>query len=78
MSPKVVVALIAAAIYLIIATQNTEITTLKVFFWEFSMSRIFLFSIMVIIGFVLGYVVGKVIHSPKKDISRAPESKANP
>jgi uncharacterized integral membrane protein len=59
MNKKVIGALIAIGVYLVILAQNTEIVTVKLLFWEASMSRIILMTITGIIGFILGYLLGK-------------------
>ena len=59
MNIKIVAALVAIALYLIILAQNTEIVGVKFLFWEAHMSRIILMTIMGIIGFIFGYLVGR-------------------
>jgi uncharacterized integral membrane protein len=59
MNKKVIAALIAICVYLVILAQNTEIVTVKLLFWEASMSRIILMTITGIIGFVIGYLIGR-------------------
>jgi uncharacterized integral membrane protein len=59
MNTKVIGALIAIGVYLVILAQNTEIVTVKLLFWEASMSRIILMTITGIIGFIVGYLLGK-------------------
>jgi uncharacterized integral membrane protein len=59
MNKKVIAALVAIGVYLVILAQNTEIMTVKLFFWEASMSRIILMTITGIIGFIIGYLFGK-------------------
>jgi uncharacterized integral membrane protein len=59
MNKKVIVALVAIGVYLVTLAQNTEIVTVKLFFWEASMSRIILMTVTGIIGFIIGYLFGK-------------------
>jgi len=59
MNKKVIAALIAIAVYLVILAQNTEVVTVKLLFWEASMSRIILMTITGIIGFIIGYLFGR-------------------
>jgi uncharacterized integral membrane protein len=56
---KIIVALVGIAFYLIILAQNTEVVGVKFLFWEAYMSRIILMTIMGIIGFIIGYLVGR-------------------
>jgi len=59
MNRKVIAALIAIAVYLVILAQNTEVVTVKLLFWEASTSRIILMTITGIIGFIIGYLFGR-------------------
>jgi uncharacterized integral membrane protein len=59
MNKKVIAALIVIGVYLVILAQNTEIVTVKLFFWEASMSRIILMTITGLIGFIIGYLFGR-------------------
>jgi uncharacterized integral membrane protein len=62
MKPKTIVVLILAVLLLIILLQNTQIVTLKLFFWEIGMSRIILIPLIAFIGFVIGFIVAKMTH----------------
>jgi uncharacterized integral membrane protein len=64
MKPKVIFFLVMAALFLIFLIQNTQVITLRLYFWEISMSQIILIPLAILIGFVLGFIVGKI---PKKD-----------
>lgn len=59
MNKKVIAALIAIGVYLLILAQNTEVVTVKLLFWEASMSRIILMTITGMIGFIIGYLSGR-------------------
>ncbi|MBI4962847.1 MAG: LapA family protein [Desulfomonile tiedjei] len=59
MNKKVIAALVAIGVYLIILAQNTEIVTVKLLFWEASMSRIILMTITGMIGFIIGYLFAR-------------------
>jgi uncharacterized integral membrane protein len=59
MNKKVIAALVAIGIYLVILAQNTEVVTVKLLFWEASLSRIILMTITGMIGFIIGYVFGR-------------------
>ncbi len=56
MKPKTIIILILLILCLVILIQNTEVVTLKVFLWSISMSRILLIPILIVIGFVIGYL----------------------
>jgi len=60
MKPKHIVILTAILLVLIFFIQNTQIVTLRLFFWKFSMTQIILLPLTMIVGFALGYIVAKV------------------
>ncbi|MBI4461774.1 MAG: LapA family protein [Acidobacteria bacterium] len=60
MKVKTIAALTLAAGFLVIVFQNTEVTTLRFFFWKASMSQIVLFPLTAAIGFILGFLVAKL------------------
>jgi len=59
MRPKMIVALVLGTLFLIILLQNTQVASLRLLFWEISMSRIILFPLVLFIGFVIGFFVGR-------------------
>ena len=59
-NPKFIIALIVAVLFLILLFQNTQVVRLNIFFWEISMSQIILIPLVLILGFVAGYVVARV------------------
>jgi len=60
MRPKFIVVLVLIALFLIILIQNTQVVTLRLFFWKVGMSQIILIPLTMAIGFVVGFVVSKV------------------
>jgi len=56
---KTIVALILIALFLILLIQNIQVVTLRFLFWEISMSRIIFIPLILIIGFILGYIFAK-------------------
>jgi uncharacterized integral membrane protein len=60
MRPKFIGVLVLIALFLIILIQNTQVVTLRLFFWKVGMSQIILIPLTMIIGFVVGFVVSKV------------------
>ena len=56
---KVLSAIALIVLSLVIISQNTTVVTYKLLFWNISMSRIIIFPILISIGFLLGYIVGK-------------------
>lgn len=59
-NPRIVVPAILALLFLIVLFQNTDVVTLRVLFWELSMSQVILIPIVMGIGFALGYVVARL------------------
>jgi len=60
MRPKFIVLLVLIVLFLIILIQNTQVVTLRLFFWKVGMSQIILIPLTMAIGFVVGFVVSKV------------------
>jgi uncharacterized integral membrane protein len=60
MKPKTVIILVIAALFLIILLQNTQVVTLRLYFWQLTMSRIVLLVITLVIGFVVGHISAKL------------------
>ena len=65
--PKLIIIAILAVLFGILLLQNSEVASLKLFFWEISMSRIIFFPLLVLIGFVVGFVVAKMTGSKDDD-----------
>jgi len=59
MKPKTVIILILAGLFFIILLQNTQVVSLRLLFWSISMSRIILLPLLILIGFILGFFVGR-------------------
>lgn len=66
MRPKFIVAVVLIALFLIILIQNTQVVTLRLFFWEVGMSQIILIPLTMAIGFVIGFIVAKVTGNRNK------------
>lgn len=61
MKPKTIIILILVVLAVIVVLQNTEIVTLQLFFWKISMSRIIFISFLLLAGFILGFLVAKLV-----------------
>ena len=59
MKPKGVLILIFVGLCFIILLQNTDVVSIKFLFWKISMSRIILLPLMVLLGIVIGFFVGR-------------------
>ncbi|MFH1458783.1 MAG: LapA family protein [Candidatus Omnitrophota bacterium] len=59
MKPKTIAILIFSGILLIILLQNTQVVSVQLLFWKISMSRIILLPLLMFIGFILGFFMGR-------------------
>lgn len=66
MKVKLSIAVIAAILILVFLLQNTQVVTLRLYFWKVSMSQIILIPLTAIIGFVLGFIVAKLTGKSRK------------
>lgn len=64
-NPKVIALLVLVALFLILLFQNTQVVTLKIYFWEIAMSQIILIPLVLLIGFVAGYLTARFTKRPK-------------
>lgn len=65
--PKLITIAVLAVLAGILLLQNSEVVSLKLLFWEISMSRIFFFPFLLLIGFIAGFVVAKTMSSKDDD-----------
>jgi len=61
--PKFIIITIAIVLFAVLLVQNAEVVSLKLFFWEISMSRIIFFPILILIGFLVGFAIAKMTGS---------------
>ena len=59
MKHKVFILFVIIILFLIFLIQNTQVVTLHLYFWKISMSQIILMPLIVIIGFIMGYIVAR-------------------
>ncbi len=59
MKPKAIAMLILSGLFLIIFLQNTQVVSVQFLFWKISMSRIILLPLMIIIGFIAGFLTSR-------------------
>lgn len=59
MKAKNIAILIVSIVLFIILLQNTQVVSLRLLFWKISMSRIILLPLIMLIGFSVGFIVGK-------------------
>lgn len=51
----------------VLLLQNMEVVTFKVFFWDITMSRIIAFPLLVLMGMVIGFTLGKLTGKAYKE-----------
>ena len=66
MKTKNIVILVLIILFFIILIQNTNVVTLRLFFWQIGASQIILIPIVLAIGFIIGYLVAKVTGNRNK------------
>ncbi|MFH2145183.1 MAG: LapA family protein [Candidatus Omnitrophota bacterium] len=59
MKPKTIALLILAGLFLVVLLQNTQVVSVQFLFWEISMSRIILLPVVMGMGFIIGFFMGK-------------------
>lgn len=57
MRRKTIAALILTALLLVIMLQNTQTVIIRFLFWEIILPQIILIFLVLVIGFLLGYIV---------------------
>ncbi len=55
MKPKYLVLMIMAALLVVLAVQNTQVVTYRIFFWKIAMSQVILVPFIFFAGFFAGY-----------------------
>jgi len=61
MKTKTIILFVTILLLIIILFQNAKVITFKLLFWKLSMSQIIMFFLVLIMGFVIGYIVAKLI-----------------
>lgn len=70
MRPKVIVGIVLAILLVVLVAQNTAVVTYRFLFWSVSMSQVILFPLAALIGFLLGFIVGRV--SRRQAVGKVP------
>jgi uncharacterized integral membrane protein len=66
MKAKIIFLLILIVLFTIFVSQNTEVVTVKAYFWEFPMSIIVLISLTGLLGVIFGFIVTKFFDRTEK------------
>jgi len=67
MKPKIIFVLVLFVLFVIILIQNTQVVTYRLFFWKISISQVILVPLIMLIGFVIGFIIAKVTGSRRKN-----------
>ncbi|MBU0468498.1 MAG: LapA family protein [Candidatus Omnitrophica bacterium] len=59
MKPKYIILLSVGIIFAVVLIQNTQVVSLQILFWKISMSRIIFLPLIMLIGFMVGFFVGR-------------------
>jgi uncharacterized integral membrane protein len=54
-----VVILVLVLLFLIVVVQNTEVVSVRVLFWDLTMSRIILLALSLAVGVIVGFLLGR-------------------
>ncbi|MFO7459885.1 MAG: lipopolysaccharide assembly protein LapA domain-containing protein [Desulfatiglandales bacterium] len=65
--PRFIIALILVILVGILLLQNTQVVTLKIYFWEISMSQIILLPLVLLLGLLVGYGIARFKGKTKKE-----------
>lgn len=74
-NPKAIALIVLIALTVILLIQNTQVVTLKIFFWEIAMSQIILIPLVLLIGFAAGYLVARFTGKPRKQKEPGPPAR---
>lgn len=64
-NPRTIAIIVVVLLFLIFLFQNTTVVTLRLYFWEVSMSQIILIPLVLLVGFGCGFAVGKLTGKKK-------------
>lgn len=59
MKPKSMAWLILGSFILVVLIQNTQVVSVRFLFWKLGMSGIVLLPLVMLVGFIVGFFVGK-------------------
>jgi len=59
MQPKQIFGIIIGVLLIIVLLQNTQVVSFRFLFWQWSMSRVILFPLVLAVGILIGFIIGK-------------------
>ena len=73
MRVRSVVIIVLLLLFLIIVVQNTDVVSVRLLFWDLTMSRIILLALSLAVGVIVGFLLGRPWRKPKQyAISKTP------
>jgi uncharacterized integral membrane protein len=60
MKAKIIALIVLVVLLVILMLQNTQEVIFRIFFWRISMSQLILVPLAVLVGFFLGYALGRI------------------
>ncbi len=54
------VIIVLIGLFLVVLLQNTQVVSVRLLLWQISMSRIILLSLILAIGFIAGFIAGRI------------------
>ncbi len=64
MKVKIIIIMLLIVLFTIFVSQNTEVVTVKAYFWQFPMSIIVLISLIGLLGVIFGFIIAKLFDRP--------------
>jgi uncharacterized integral membrane protein len=76
MKAKIIFIMVLILLFTIFVSQNTEVVTVKAYFWQFQMSIIVLISLVGLLGVIFGFIIARLFdRSSPKEQKNSVESK---
>jgi uncharacterized integral membrane protein len=67
MKPKIVALIVLIVLIVILMFQNTQEVVFRIFLWRISMSQLILVPLAALVGFFVGYALGRIDRKRKPD-----------
>jgi len=56
---RTVAILVLSLLSLVVIVQNTEVVSVRILFWDLTMSRIILLALSIAVGVIIGFLLGR-------------------
>ncbi len=67
MKAKIIFLMILVVLFTVFVSQNTEVVTVRAYFWQFQMSIIVLISLIGLLGVIFGFIIAKLFDRPQRE-----------